>query len=51
VGKSIAYGVVEENALSGDVTGLHVNVLGRKRMVSIVEAEALYDAGNEKVRA
>ena len=51
VGKSIAYGVIEESAFDGDTSTLTVDVLGRPRKATVVEGEALYDSGNEKVRA
>ena len=51
VGKSIAYGVIEESAFDGDKSTLTVDVLGRPRKATVVEGEALYDSGNEKVRA
>jgi dimethylglycine dehydrogenase len=51
VDKSIAYGVIDEDAFDGDMSSLTVNVLGRSRAATIVEGEVLYDSGNEKVRA
>jgi dimethylglycine dehydrogenase len=51
IGKSIAYGVIDEDAFNSDMSSLTVNVLGRSRAATIVEGDVLYDSGNEKVRA
>ena len=51
VGKSIAYGVIENDAFDGDASTLTVDVLGRPRKATIVEDESLYDVAHEKVRA
>ena len=51
VGKSIAYGVIEKSAIDASLSNLSISVLGRDRKAAIVEGDALYDAGHEKVRA
>ncbi|MCE2516796.1 MAG: FAD-dependent oxidoreductase [Alphaproteobacteria bacterium] len=51
VGKSIAYGVIEESAISSGLTDLSISVLGRDRAATIVEGDAVYDQAHEKVRA
>ena len=51
VGKSIAYGVIEQSAIDAGLSNLSISVLGRDRKAAIVEGDALYDAGHEKVRA
>ena len=51
VGKSIAYGVIEESAFAGDMAGLSVSVLGRDRAATIIDGDAIYDQAHEKVRA
>ena len=50
VGKSIAYGVVDEDAMANGAA-MTVDVLGRSRGVTIVDGDALYDPAHEKVRA
>ena len=51
VGKSIAYGVIEQSAIDAGLSNLSISVLGRNRKANIVDGDALYDAGHEKVRA
>lgn len=51
VGQSIAYGIVDESAFSSGNPDLSINVLGRPRAATIIKDDALYDPGNEKVKA
>jgi dimethylglycine dehydrogenase len=51
VGQSIAYGIIDEAAATGDLSDLSINVLGRPRAATIVDGEMLYDPANEKVKA
>ena len=54
VGKSIAYGVVDEAALPSDGSEasneIEVHVLGRPRKATLVDGGVLYDPQNERVR-
>ena len=50
VGKSVAYGVVDEEAFNNGAPQLSVNVLGRKRQAHIVDSGVLYDAANSKLK-
>ena len=49
VGKSIAYAVVDEDAMADGGT-IAVTVLGRDRKATTVEGGVLYDAENARLR-
>ena len=51
VGKSIAYGIVDETAFSNGNPHLEVEILGRMRQAHIVDNAVLYDPDNSRLRA
>ena len=51
VGKSIAYGIVDEEAFANGNPSLQVEVLGRMRHAHIIDDGVLYDADNARVKA
>jgi dimethylglycine dehydrogenase len=51
VGKSIAYGIVDEAAFANGNPQLEVEVLGRMRQAHIIDDGVLYDANNARVKA
>ncbi|MGC6485037.1 MAG: GcvT family protein [Candidatus Puniceispirillales bacterium] len=50
VGKSIAFGVIDEDAFNGGGEEMNVLVLGRERKANIVEGGVLYDPENIRLR-
>jgi len=50
VGKSIAYGVVDENIFSGGSPNLEIEVLGQHRQAHLVDSGVLYDADNSRLK-
>ena len=51
VGKSIAYGIVDETAFANGDPQLEVEILGRMRQAQIVDNAVLYDPDNSRLRA
>ena len=50
VGKSIAYGVIDEDAFNGSSPKLEIEVLGEYRQAHLVDGGVLYDADNSRLR-
>jgi dimethylglycine dehydrogenase len=50
VGKSIAYGVVEEDIFSSGSPKLEIEVLGEYRQAHLVDGGVLYDADNSRLK-
>jgi len=50
IGKSIAYGVVDEEVFQHGAPQISIDVLGRRRQAHIVENGVLYDAANTKLK-